>query len=116
MLNSKDIQYVREERLHNEMKFLQEKRSYLLSRLRDSRGRGREDTVSKLHEIETQVCYVFREIECRRRRKDAHASYLKKKNYGRQRSHRDGNRNHRDGHKNNRNNYDNRANRSKNMV
>ena len=96
MLNSKDIPYVREERLHNEMKFLQEKRSYLLSRLRDSRGK-RGEIISKLREIETQVCYVFREIESRRRRKDAHAEYMKKKNYGRHRSHRDGPRSQRDG-------------------
>tara|TARA_B100000519_G_C14095586_1_gene368515 strand:+ start:294 stop:638 length:345 start_codon:yes stop_codon:yes gene_type:complete len=114
MLNSKDIPYVREDRLHNEMKFLQEKRNYLMGRLRDSRGKN-SGVASRLREVETQVCYVYREIEKRRLRKEAHASYLKKKNYQRNRNHRDNNT--RGSRENNyRNNRDNRANRTKKMV
>lgn len=110
MLNSKDIPYVREDRLHNEMKFLQEKRNYLFGRLRDSRGKD-EKTAARLREVELQVCYVYREIEKRKLRKEAHASYLKKKgiqrrdNSSRQRR-----------ENNYRNNRDNRANRQKKMV
>ena len=95
MLNSKDIQYVREDRLHNEMKFLSEKRNYLLSRMRDSRGSRRDGIASKLLEIETQVCYVFRELESRYKRKDAHTKYLRQKN---------------------KNKFQNRANHKRNMV
>ena len=117
MLNSKDIPYVREDRLHNEMKYLQDKRNYLFSRLRDSRGKD-ERAASRLREVETQVCYVFREIEKRKLRKEAHASYLKKKGIQRNRNYRDnGGRPRRENnYQNNRDNRDNRANRTKKMV
>ena len=113
MLNSKDIPYVREDRLHNEMKFLQEKRNYLLSRLRGSRGKS-DDIITRLREVETQACYVYREIEKRGLRKGAHASYLKKKGYQRNRNNRDNANRGRE--KNYHNNRDNRANRTKKMV
>lgn len=111
MLNSKDIPYVREERLHNEMKFLSEKRNYLYGRLKESRGKNK-NIPAQLREIETQVCYVYRELERRRLRREAHASYLKKKNHHKNRDRRDNNsRNNRDN--NYRKNRDNRANRPK---
>lgn len=94
MLNSKDIPYVREDRLHNEMKFLSEKRNYLQSRMRDSRGPKREGIESKLLELETQVCYVFRELEQRYKRKESHTKYLKQKNMNKYRGNRDNRANH----------------------
>ena len=95
MLNSRDIPYVREDRLHNEMRGLSEKRNYLMSRMRDSRS-DRKEIQKKLLQLEIDVCYVYRELEGRQARKVAHTAYMKSKNNSR--------------------NRDNRANRSRKVV
>jgi hypothetical protein len=97
MLNSRDIPYVREDRLHNEMRALSEKRNYLMGRMRDSRS-DRKEIQKKLLQLEIDTCYVYRELEGRQARKIAHAEYMKAKN------------------KNNSRYRDNRANSSRKVV
>ena len=97
MLNSRDIPYVREDRLHNEMRALSEKRNYLMGRMRGSRS-DRKEIQKKILRLEIDACYVYRELEGRLARKNAHAEYMKAK------------------YKNNPRYRDNRANRSRKVI
>tara|TARA_B100000700_G_scaffold226221_1_gene249624 strand:- start:8664 stop:8960 length:297 start_codon:yes stop_codon:yes gene_type:complete len=94
---NKDIPYVREDRLHKEMSFLSYKRDQLLRQIR--KERKDEILAERLHSMETDICYIFRELERRAARKVAHQKFMQKKNAKRSHFKRD-----------------NRANRNKNSV
>ena len=76
---SKDIPYVREERLHKELSNINYKRD----RLRDQiRKEGRDDILlERMLALETNACYIHRELEVRTARKKAHQAYMQEK-YG----------------------------------
>ena len=97
---SKDIQYVREDRLHKELSNL----SYKRDRLRDQiRKEGRDEIlIGRLMGLETQFCYIYRELEHRAARRESHKKFVEERNSKKE--------------KNFRNNRDNRAKRRKNVV
>ncbi len=76
---SKDIPYVREERLHKELSNI----TYKRDRLRDQiRKEGRDDIlIERLLALETNACYIHRELEVRTARRKAHQVYTQEK-YG----------------------------------
>jgi len=94
---SKDIPYVREDRLHKEMSFLSYKRDQLLHQIR--REKKDEILAERLLSMEKEICYLYREVERRVARKEAHQKFMQKKNA-----------------KRNNFNRDNRAKRRKNSV
>lgn len=75
-ITSKDIPYVREERLHKELSNLKYKRD----RLRDQiRREGRDEILlQRMLSLETEVCYIHRELECRAARRKAHWAFKEK--------------------------------------
>ena len=76
---SKDIPYVREERLHKELSNI----TYKRDRLRDQiRKEGRDEIlIERLMSLETTACYLYRELEVRTARRKAHQQYTQEK-YG----------------------------------
>ena len=76
---SKDIPYVREERLHKELSNI----TYKRDRLRDQiRKEGRDEILlERLQALETNACYIYRELEVRTARRKAHQQYTQQK-YG----------------------------------
>ena len=76
---SKDIPYVREERLHKELSNI----TYKRDRLRDQiRKEGRDDIlIERLLALETNAGYIHRELEVRTARRKAHQVYTREK-YG----------------------------------
>ena len=100
-ITRKDIPYVREDRLHKEMSSLAYKRNRLLDQIK----REKLDTLlaERLQSMETDICYMYRELEHRQARRTAHQQYTEQK-YARKNM------------KRNHNNRDNRANPRKNRV
>ena len=81
-----DIPYVRDDRLNREMSFLSQKRDKFLEQLK--RNRSDEILRDRVSSIEIEICYIFRELECRLARRRAHAAYIKKQNSFRNRANR----------------------------
>ena len=102
---SKDIPYVREDRLHKEMSNLNYKRD----RLRDQiRREGKDEIlISRMLSMETEACYIHRELEFREARRQAHRDFRDKnpRNYREKNS-----------YKKRDNSRDNRAKRKENVV
>ena len=71
----KDIRYTREDRLHKELSSLSYKRDRLLAQIK----REKMDDVleERLQCLEVDICYVYREIEHRAHRKEAHRNFLR---------------------------------------
>jgi hypothetical protein len=83
----KDVQYVREDRLHKEMSSLAWKRNRLVDQIK----KERLDTVlaERLLSLETELCYMYRELEHRNARRGAHENYTQQKNMKRNHINRD---------------------------
>ena len=81
-----DIPYVREDRLSREMSGLSYKRDRLMHDLK--RNRKDEILQERLLKVETEICYLYRELEHRVARRDAHAEYQKNKKFSKNRANR----------------------------
>ena len=75
LISPSSIQYVNEDKLRREVNNLEMRKSTLF-RSGKQNDRGFRST---LREIETEICYLQREIEVRQRRKRAHAEFLQKR-------------------------------------
>tara|TARA_B100001094_G_C18042605_1_gene725756 strand:- start:321 stop:587 length:267 start_codon:yes stop_codon:yes gene_type:complete len=73
-ISAESIQYIKEDSLKREVFSLENKKSAIL---RD-RDRRRESQPA-LRIIETEICYLQREIEIRQRRKKAHSNFMQKR-------------------------------------
>jgi len=77
-ITASDIPYARDDRLNREMSFLAQKRDKFMEQLK----RNRKDDIlrERVASIEVDICYIYRELECRAARRAAHSAYLRKKN------------------------------------
>jgi len=91
-----DIAYIKEDKIKREIFSLENKRSYIL---RDRERR--EENLDTVRRLEFEICYLFRELEIRNRRRAAHSDFLQKRSNNRQNRY------------NNRDNRDNRDNRAR---
>ena len=73
-ISPESIPYVKEDTLKREVFSLENKKSAML---RDRERR--KDSQSSIHRIETEICYLQREIEIRQRRRKAHSIFLQKR-------------------------------------
>ena len=78
LISADSIPYVKEDRLKREVATL-ETRKHMILRDR-SRGNSQQAT---LLVIETDICYLQREIEIRENRRKAHALFLQKRSHKR---------------------------------
>ena len=67
-----DIPYAKEERIQRDIFSLESKRSSIFQKKEG-------DFMKSVKQVELEICYLQREIEIRRRRKLAHAEYVKKR-------------------------------------
>lgn len=73
-ISAESIPYVREDGLKREVFSLENKKSSILK----ERDRSKE-TQALVRRIETEICYLQREIEIRHRRKKAHSNFMQKR-------------------------------------
>ena len=100
-LDRKNIEYAHDDRLNRELMLLRQERDMLFRNSRNKRDR-KSGSYKQLRLIEEDICYVWRELESRAKRREAHAKYLQKIG--------------RSPRKNYQKNYKNRANRREKMV
>ena len=83
-ISSESLPYTREDRIRKEVFFLENRRSNLIRKIKEeSERRMIEKMRSDLAEVETEVCYLQRELGFRDKRKKAHAEFLKKRRVNR---------------------------------
>lgn len=74
------LPYAREDKIRKEVFFLENRRSNLIRKIKDEAERKViEKMKGDLAEVETEVCYLQRELFFREKRKKAHADFLKKR-------------------------------------
>ena len=79
-ISPESMPYAREDRIKKEVFFLENRRSNLIRKMKEEPERSvREKMRSDLAEVETEVCYLQRELGHRDRRKKAHTEFLKKR-------------------------------------
>ncbi len=76
-LSKDNIKYAREDRLHKELSSMSYKRDRLLSQIK--REKLDDVLAERLLSLETDICYVFRELEHRQSRRDAHQNFMQSK-------------------------------------
>ena len=78
LISADDLPYAKEDRLKREVATLETRKGMIL---RDrSRSSSQQETIRR---IETDICYLQREIEIRENRRKAHALFLQKRSYKR---------------------------------
>lgn len=81
-VNASDIPYVKEEKIHKDIFYLESVRSSLYQK-------KEPNFLESVKSVEVELCYLQREVDIRRRRKAAHSEFMQKKmrnkNYNRAR-------------------------------
>ena len=75
LIPTQDIPYMKEEKLKREVATLESRKSMML-RSKERNGKQQQRTLQLL---ETEICYLQREIEIRERRRKAHSEFLRKR-------------------------------------
>ena len=80
-VSPEDIPYIREDRIRKEIYNLENRKGALLrsSRSEKKSKAEAENTANSISFLETEICYLQRELEIRINRKKAHAEYLQKR-------------------------------------
>ena len=74
LISPEDLPYTKEEKLKREVSTLESRKGMIL---RDKEKAKRQQRTVVM--LETEICYLQREIEIRERRRKAHAKFLQKR-------------------------------------
>jgi len=81
-----DIVYIREDRIRKEIYNLENRKGALIRAARgEKKGRSQNDSSKSISYLETEICYLQRELEIRINRKKAHTEYMQKRSDNRAR-------------------------------